>query len=238
MLERWTVTQASKVNLVSAGFKDYFQAGYPGQQLSYFTNGIDQEFIALGDRDRPTVPQGKPLTVLYAGNMGEGQGLHEIVPSLAKRLEGRVQFRIIGDGGRKPQFEQKLAEVGCVNVALLPPVKRDQLLIEYMQADILFLHLNDYDAFRKVLPSKLFEYAATGKPIWAGVSGYSASFIQSEIDNSAVFYPCNVMDAERSLGNLSIETLARPEFIQKFSRVNIMRSMATDILSVAGSTKH
>ena len=46
--------------------------------------------------------------------------------------------------------------------------------------DVLFLHLNDYSAFRKVIPSKIFEYAATGKPIVAGVSGYAAEFLRHE----------------------------------------------------------
>ena len=46
---------------------------------------------------------------------------------------------------------------------------------------ILFIHLNAYPAFEKVLPSKIFEYAATGKPILAGVSGYSADFIRNNL---------------------------------------------------------
>jgi len=33
-----------------------------------------------------------------------------------------------------------------------------------VDADVLFLHLNAYKAFEKVLPSKIFEYAATGRP--------------------------------------------------------------------------
>ena len=72
---------------------------------------------------------------------------------------------------------------------LLQPVKRDELIEIYQSADVLFLHLNDFDAFKKVLPSKIFEYAATGKPIWAGVAGYAAEFITSKIENSAVFFP-------------------------------------------------
>ena len=81
------------------------------------------------------------------------------------------------------------------NVNLLPPIDRADLVEEYKKADVLFLHLNDHAAFEKVLPSKLFEYAAMGKPIWAGVSGYSLEFIKSEISNCEVFVPCNVTDA-------------------------------------------
>ena len=44
-----------------------------------------------------------------------------------------------------------------------------ELLNYYNQANILFLHLNSIKAFEKVLPSKIFEYAASNKPILAGV---------------------------------------------------------------------
>ena len=39
--------------------------------------------------------------ILYAGNLGEGQGLHKIIPESAKKLEGKFEFVIIGDGGMK-----------------------------------------------------------------------------------------------------------------------------------------
>ena len=48
---------------------------------------------------------------------------------------------------------------------------------------------NDYEEFRKVLPSKLFEYGAINKPILAGISGYSEEFAKSELCNCAVFSP-------------------------------------------------
>jgi len=56
--------------------------------------------------------------VLYAGNIGEGQGLHRIIPELAKKLEGRAVFRLIGDGERKMLLEQRLVESDCRNVEL------------------------------------------------------------------------------------------------------------------------
>lgn len=235
-LERWAINCAAKVNLVSAGFAQYFTSRYPRQRFSYFTNGIDEEFLtketvestrgasAAGDR---------PLTVLYAGNLGEGQGMHRIVPRLALRMGSRVRFKIIGDGGRKPALEMELAVLGVTNVELLPPVMRDELLEAYRAADVLFLHLNDYEAFTKVLPSKLFEYAALGKPVWAGVAGYAAEWITSEISNSAVFHPCDVDGAVRSFAELTLRDEPRAEFVAKYARANISRDLAADILAVA-----
>jgi glycosyltransferase involved in cell wall biosynthesis len=232
-LERWTIERADKVNLVSAGFAQYFGKRYPKQRFSYFTNGVDEEFLAANAADPTCRTDRAPLTVLYAGNIGQGQGMHEIVPRLAQRMAARVRFKIIGDGGRKPALDSALKSMNVTNVELLPPMKRDALLEAYRAADVLFLHLNDYEAFKKVLPSKLFEYAALGKPVWAGVSGYAADFVTSEITNSAVFAPCDVDSAVRSFDALTLRDEARPEFIAKYSRENISRDLAADILSVA-----
>ena len=232
-MERFAINRANKVNLVSYGFAGYFGSRYPNQQYSYFTNGVDEEFVSvLPNVTRSSTAVVDTATVLYAGNMGEGQGLHAIIPELAKRLEERVKFRLIGDGGRRRALEERLQELGCENVELLSPVKRETLIQEYLSADVLFLHLNAYPAFEKVLPSKLFEYAAMGKPVWAGLSGYSEQFVRSEISNAEVFLPCDVDGAVRALNRLSLQDADREGFIEKYSRDNIMHAMAKDIVSL------
>ena len=233
-LEQWAFKSASRINGVSKGFQSYFEKRYPTQAFSWFTNGIDKEFIEPPIQAKPS-PSGR-LSVLYAGNLGEGQGLHMIIPILAKSMENRLQFKIIGDGGRIGQLQAEINKHGCTNVTIQPPVSRRQLLMEYEQADVLFLHLNDYAAFKKVLPSKLFEYAAIGKPIWAGVSGYSAEFILSEITNAAVFEPCDAAGAVRAFQTLTLETQHRQDFVRKYSREQIMRDMVLDVMSLVRAT--
>lgn len=234
-IEKWAVTRASKVNLVSRGFSEYFARRYPNKPFGFFTNGIDDEFLTFSrvpDAHSKLVRKNGLLTILYAGNVGEGQGLHEIIPLLAKSVESRACFKIIGDGGRKLELAQALVANSVTNVELLPPMGRHQLREAYLAADILFVHLNDYEAFKKVLPSKLFEYAALGKPVWAGVSGFAADFVRSEISNSAVFSPCNLGEATRSFEQLKLENTPRAEFIEKYSRTRISEEMAADILAV------
>jgi glycosyltransferase involved in cell wall biosynthesis len=236
-LEWWTVRRALKINLVSEGFLTYFRKRYPKKEITLYTNGIDQEFIE--NQPRLTSSCGsRVLSVVYAGNMGEGQGLHTIIPELARRFAGRLQFNLIGDGGRKQQLLSALDFAGSTNVHILPPVKRSELIKIYQSADILFLHLNDYDAFKKVLPSKIFEYGALGKPIWAGVAGYAAEFVKKNITNAVVFVPCDVDDAVKSFNSLEIVTRPRLDFVENFARSNIMQKMASDIISTAEVDVH
>lgn len=229
ILEKWSFKKANHINLVSYGFNDYFKTRYPDIKLSYFSNGISLEFVNGILSSNKCLDTKKELTVLYAGNIGEGQGLHLIIPELAGNAGVKYHFKIIGDGGRIGQL--KAATEHLSNVTILPPVKRADLIKAYQSADILFLHLNSQEAFLKVLPSKLFEYAAMGKPILAGVSGYAAHFIHTELDNAAVFEPCNTMQAMKALSSIIVEDLPRTEFVNKYLSVNIMSSMAAEILS-------
>lgn len=232
-IERYAMTRAEKINLVSQGFHSYFRARYPSKSYSFFTNGIDEEFLeAITPAEKTTKDQSSELTVLYAGNLGEGQGLHSILPELAQKTVGRLKFKVFGDGGRKQALVNKLSELGVRNVEIHNPIPRDKLIQEYLEADILFLHLNNYPAFEKVLPSKIFEYAAMGKPIWAGVPGYAAEFLKNEVTNVAVFPPCDPEGAIGPFNQLKIEQTNREAFVDRYSRKSVCQAMAQDILSV------
>ena len=233
MIERFTFTSAKKINLVSEGFLAYFKKYYPQIPLSFFTNGIDKEFIRIFNTQDFVKKNKTPIKILYAGNVGEGQGLHKIIPQMAQRLKGRVLFKVIGGGGMIEKLNFKVQKSKLDNVSIVPPVDRDILINEYLKADVLFLHLNDYDAFKKVLPSKLFEYAAINKPILAGVSGHCADFIRAEIDNCEVFEPANIEDAINKFDNLNFLTERRSKFIEKFERRKIMNKMAKDIYELS-----
>jgi glycosyltransferase involved in cell wall biosynthesis len=225
-IENYTFNRASKINLVSEGFSEYFKNRF-NKQYSFYSNGIDDEFI------KPIVDKASThdiITVLYAGNIGEGQGLHKIIPELAKKSAGQYKFVIIGDGGKAEELKANVKLSGVTNVEFLPPVNRTQLIKHYQAADVLFMHLNDYDAFEKVLPSKIFEYGALGKPVLAGVSGFAAQFVNNNVSNANVFYPCDSTAGYKALRSLDIKDSPRIDFVSTFKRTNIMSDMAQSII--------
>lgn len=227
-LESYALQRAAAVNLVSEGFRGYFEKRYPGKRFRTVPNGIDKEFYAY-DFGKPKSDGGRTI-VLYAGNIGEGQGLDRVLPELAKRCRTTHEFWVVGDGGARGRLEA--AVNGQDNVRLIAPVARKELLSLYRRSDILFLHLNDYPAFRRVLPSKLFEYAATGKRILAGVGGYAAEFL-GQVPGAAIFPPCNVEAGYSALTSLASGTVSRGDFMRTFRRSDLMRALADDIVAVA-----
>jgi len=88
------------------------------------------------------------------------------------------------------------------------------------------------DAFKKVLPSKIFEYAATGKPIIAGVGGYAKEFLEKYVEGTLLFEPCNAKELadELKINSLSKEAVNRENFNNKYARSSIMNEMAAYIL--------
>lgn len=226
-IERRVFNYARHINLISGGFKPYFSK-YTNPKYSEFPNGIDPEFLSL---PASSPKQKAQKTIVYAGNIGEGQGLHIIVPQAADRLNDLYKFLIIGDGGAKGKLESELQRLQVKNVELRAPVKREELLEIYHKADFLFLHLNDYDAFKKVLPSKIFELAAYDKPIIAGVAGFASRFIEENIRNKIVFSPGDVDSMVSQLNHYVYKNEVRVEFIEKFERGNINRQMAKSMLS-------
>ena len=226
-VEKRTFTGAAHINLISEGFKEYFSR-YGKPNYSSYPNGIDPEFLELP----PSVDLKPPVrTILYAGNIGEGQGLHKIIPQAAARLGNNYQFIVIGDGGAKQKLVEKIATAKLENVVLRKPMQRAELLKQYSKADFLFIHLNDYRAFEKVLPSKVFELAAYDKPLIAGVAGYAARFIDQFVSNKILFKPCDTESLVSQLNAYIYRNEERVDFIENFKREAINKKLAESIIS-------
>ena len=227
-IENFTFKRAHHINLVSKGFKSYFNKY--NTQFSYFTNGIDDVFLK---QNTYIVNRNKDKkTILYAGNIGESQGLQIILPKVAKALGNNFNFIVIGDGGAKEKLINEINALKLRNITLLNPVNRGKLIEHYRKVDYLFLHLNKQKAFEKVLPSKIFEYGAFNKPILAGVSGFAKTFLDNNVKNTITFDPGNHLELISKIKENKYETIERVEFKNNFSRLEINKEMAKSIYNL------
>lgn len=232
VLEKKIFTYASHINLISGGFVEYFKK-FKGPSFSTLPNGIDDMFLTLPKSSQEKKGDNVRL-ITYAGNIGEGQGLHKVLPAAAERLGANYKFLVIGDGGVKQKLVDEIKRRGINNIELKGPVSRNELLDIYLYSDYLFIHLNDYEAFKKVLPSKVFELGAYDKPIIAGVAGYANRFIQENIPNRILFLPGDVDDMVFQLENYNYSNEYRSTFIENFKRSNINKKLAESILTYLG----
>ncbi|UFH55363.1 glycosyltransferase family 4 protein [Spirosoma sp. KNUC1025] len=240
LVENITFRSANHINLVSEGFRSYFSP-YTQATYSYYTNGIDDMFLDFTSffqhRKRTASVSGQITTILYAGNIGDGQGLHKIIPQAARQLGDRYRFVVIGDGSAKLQLENAIRAENVLNVDLRKPISRAELIANYQYADYLLVHLNDLDVCNRVLPSKLFDYGVTDKPILAGVAGFAASFVRTHLNNSLLFPPGDVTSMIRHLHESPYRTEVRTEFTRRFQRKTISRDMARQIRKLLDSRR-
>lgn len=231
LCERYALSRAAKVNLVSKGFEPHFNDKILPNKLSFYTNGIDPEIFS----NTPIFykkTNNNLVHLLYVGNIGRAQRLEEIVPKIAKKMGGRIRFTIVGDGRGRNKLIQKITQLKLKNVEVLPPVAREKLVYFFREADILFLHLDNCESLSKVIPSKVFEYAFTGLPILCGVSGYTRQFIEENILNATCFMPKSVEDAVQGIESLDFDLVDRSIFIKKYDRHAIMDDMSRDLISL------
>jgi colanic acid biosynthesis glycosyl transferase WcaI len=107
------------------------------------------------------------LLVMYAGNMGEKQGL-EVVLDAADMLRGRteIKFALIGDGASQERLEQAAKERGLENVRFFPVQPFGRLSLALAAGDI-HLVVQRREAADLVMPSKLTNILAAGRPCLA-----------------------------------------------------------------------
>jgi glycosyltransferase involved in cell wall biosynthesis len=228
----YAIRSADRINVLSEAFIEHIKTLNADADISTIFNGVDPEFCLPNTQadDQPKASR-THKEILYAGNIGFGQALEKIVPTIAKDLPPEWKITIIGSGKHKPVLKQRIA--GLKNVKLADPIDRVELPERYQSADILMLHLNDQSAFAKSLPSKFFEYVASNKPILAGAQGYLRQFVDdNEIEGVYFFTPNDSASFSAALGQVRAPIFDRSAFTSKWARETKIAEMTDDIVSL------
>lgn len=197
--------RAARITVLSRGFFTLLAArGVPADRITVIPNwslegapggeASKQEDTAFFD-------------VVYAGNIGLGQGL-EVVLDAATALRQRmpnVRFLIAGDGVDAGQLRADAAAQGLGNIVFLgrlPPTDMPKL---FAGATALLVHLRDEPIFAVTIPSKTQAYLRAGKPILMGVRGDAADMVR-DAGAGIAFEPGNgkaLAEAVMELASLS-----------------------------------
>lgn len=143
-------------------------------RVDVVSNGY--HFASLPHTKKKRLDSGTRLRVLYLGNLGESQGLEEVL-DIAAVSQDWMDLRIVGNGSALPRLESRAAELGLTDV-FVPPVKAKGVLEWYDWADTCLVALrDDWESFKYTVPSKLFELAGYGCHITGLVRGEAAELI-------------------------------------------------------------
>ncbi|AXF64056.1 MULTISPECIES: colanic acid biosynthesis fucosyltransferase WcaI [unclassified Leclercia] len=127
-------------------------------EVARFRDVTAVEAAAL--REQLGLPDAKKI-ILYSGNIGEKQGLENVIDAAEKLRDQPWQFMIVGQGGGKARLQKLAQERGLQNITFLPLQPYEALPALLKMADC-HLVVQKRGAADAVLPSKLTNILAVG----------------------------------------------------------------------------
>lgn len=201
--ERWVIRLFDHVSSISPAMcAKLLEKGCTKENISQFRNWADVNAIRPLDNPSPYRFEWNirtPHVALYSGNIANKQGI-DIIVETARRLKHRTDltFVVCGEGPNRAKLEAKAADLNNIIFRNLQPLER---LGDLLGLGTLHLLPQMADAADLVLPSKLTNMLASGRPV-VGTADLGTG-LHHEIDGCGLIVPPE--DTEAFAG--AIETL-------------------------------
>lgn len=170
-LERRLLGQARAVTTISSSMAQRLAAkGVAAGRLKVLPNWADLDGIQPSERHnliRRELGLTSETVVLYAGNMGEKQGLEVVLEAAALTRENQaIRYLLAGEGAARGRLKSQAAAQGLDNLLFLPLQSASRFPLLLAAADI-HLVVQRRLAADLVMPSKLANIMAAGRPFIA-----------------------------------------------------------------------
>ena len=173
-LERWLYRDATWIVGVTEPFLRIIgKKTRDPQKISIISNGTTPLWVegARLEPDRASLGlPGEPFIWTYAGNVGPAQGLDAAVDA-AGLLDGSFRLLILGDGPSRSILERRAEVMAPGRVVFRDQVTQEEAVHYLRASDALLVPLSDHAVLRSAVPSKLFDYCATGRPVVIAAAG-------------------------------------------------------------------
>lgn len=169
----------------------------------------------------------------YIGTHGMAHALDFVLRSASKIRDKDVHFLFVGTGAAKEMLLELNEELELTNTTFIEAVPKKEITDYISILDVGLVNLKDSQTFRSVIPSKMFELTAMGKPLLLGVEGESKEMLKAyKLGES--FYPENELEFLRAIEkmkNSDSENWNFEKFLLDYNRENLaikMHSILTE----------
>jgi colanic acid biosynthesis glycosyl transferase WcaI len=249
--ERFVYRQASQIVVIGDRFRDNLLAkGVRDEMISIIPNWVelDDNCAAKPDPEmrRYLAGSADKFLVLHTGAMAEKQGLANVVEASRELADdSTIATALVGDGPTKCQLVAAIEHWGLTNLRVLGVQPATDYARMLAAADVLLLNQRR-DVVDAVVPSKLLQYMAAGRPIIAAVNEASvAAELILDAKSGVVVSPedpIRLADAIRSIRDSPelrqrLGRNGREYAERKFAKPQIMGrwdSLVTDAVSSVG----
>ncbi len=172
-IEEYVYRVASYITVHSDGNRTYLiSRGVDESKVKVIYNWVDTKRFQLGEKQNSFREEYKlkdAFILSYAGTLGWAQGLDTIIEA-AKLLREKkdIRFLIVGDGPRRRELETLIKERNLKNFMLLQLLPREKYAQMLQASDICLISLNP-KITTPVVPGKLFDIMASGRPVVGNV---------------------------------------------------------------------
>ncbi|MBU1694028.1 MAG: glycosyltransferase family 4 protein [Verrucomicrobia bacterium] len=242
-LEQRLYRAARHMVTVGDGYRDRLVArGVPAGKITVIPNGFvpdapppEADVTAL----RKQYGLEGRFVCAYIGTIGMACGL-DVVLRAAARLKGEAKdefrFLLVGDGAIRADLERRRDAEGLAAVVFAGLQPRERILLFLAASDACLVHLRKNDLFKTVLPSKMLEAMAAGKPVVLGVEGAAAELLkrsgagiciepENETDLLKVLESWRGQQAERAR-----MSEAGPDYIRRFHDPALLAAAYLNVL--------
>lgn len=208
---RWTYRRSATIGVISPGMRSILiDRGVPDDRIFDTPNHLADSHVASPD-SRPSradlgLPDGRLF--MYAGNVGELQGLEPLVRAFADVPSARLV--IIGGGVALPDLKAAVSDLQADNVSFIDTQPSDRIGAFIAASDVQIVSLKDTPLLRATMPSKAQGAMAAGRPVLAHLAGDVADLVERN-NIGAVAPPADpqaTRDAIRALCALSDDEIA------------------------------
>ncbi len=156
--------------------KSIAERGVSGDKLVYWPQFCEKPVFAQSEK--PYEYDSEFFNIVFAGNLGEAQGLELLTDAAALLKDEKIRFYLVGDGRAKKKLTSIVKKKGLNSTVFFLGRKSEHeanLYVHY--ADCSYLSFKDKKIFDMTIPAKLQTYLACGSPVLAAVNGESADII-------------------------------------------------------------
>jgi glycosyltransferase involved in cell wall biosynthesis len=180
---KWIYGCADLILVQSKAFIPAIHELTNNSKIEYYPNSVDPFFydnsLMKENNTETDMIDEKYFNVVFAGNVGIGQGMEVIVEAAKSLLKIQlIRFVVIGNGSRLEWLinQKKIYQLdniivtGRLPIESMPPIMR--------KASALLVTLTDEPIFRMTVPNKIQAYLAVGRPIIACLNGEGARIVE------------------------------------------------------------
>jgi len=121
----------------------------------------------------------RELHVLYAGTLGRAQKLDNALKAtkIAQSAGLQIKLKLVGDGATWHALREEARKLE-LEAEFYPRGNADELAEFYTWADTALVHLTDWEALKRAIPSKTYELMELGIHISGALNGEASSLIK------------------------------------------------------------